>query len=174
MRRAQQGDEDAFTILIDRYDRRLLYYVRRLLNEVDEAFDVVQSTWLAAYRRLGKLRSPKAFRVWIFRIAHDQSVSALRRKGIRPASGTMDLQPVEVMDGHLQPVEEALENAQLVHHALPQISLEHRQVLTLRFLEDMTLEEISEVLDCPAGTIKSRLHYAKLALRCRIEELLND
>jgi RNA polymerase sigma-70 factor (ECF subfamily) len=68
----------------------------------------------------------------------------------------------------------AFDNAELVHRALEDLSVDHRRVLALRFLEEMSIEEIAEVVGCSAGTVKSRLHYAKLALRRRIEELLND
>jgi RNA polymerase sigma-70 factor (ECF subfamily) len=169
---AQSGDKDAFATLIDRYDRRLLYYVRRLLGEAEMALDVMQLTWLQVYRRLASLRSPQAFRVWLFRIAHDQAVSELRRQGLRPVR--LDREGEEFTDACQEACSETLENAELIHRALAIISLEHRQVLTLRFLEGMTVDEIAEVTRIPAGTVKSRLHYARLAIRSRIEELSND
>jgi RNA polymerase sigma-70 factor (ECF subfamily) len=70
--------------------------------------------------------------------------------------------------------EAAFENAELVHLALHGLSVDHRRALTLRFLEDMTIEEIAEVIGCRSGTVKSRLHYAKIALRRRIEELTDE
>lgn len=166
---AQYGDHNAFAMLIDRYDRRLVYFVRRLLGDSDATIDVMQSTWLQVHRRLRGLRAPQAFRVWLFRIAHDQAVSELRRKRLRPTR--IDMESEEVADTRHESPGEYLENAELVHHALAYLSLEHRQVLTLRFLEDMTVEEIAEVTRLPAGTVKSRLHYARLAIRTQIEEL---
>ena len=172
MGRAQRGDEDAFAALIDRFDRRLLYYVRRLMNEEDGAFDVVQSTWLAAYRRLDRHRSPNAFRVWLFRIAHDQAVSVLRRKGL-PITST-DSQPIEPSDEQKHSVEGVVQNAQLVHKALGRLSFEHRQILTLRFLEDMTIEEIAAVTCIPVGTVKSRLHYRTVLVRLMLKSTSVD
>lgn len=166
---AQYGDHNAFAMLIDLYDRRLVYYVRRLLGDSDAAVDVMQSTWLQVHQQLKGLRAPQAFRVWLFRIAHDQAVSELRRKGLRPTR--IDMESAAVASTHHESPGEYLENAELVHRALACISLEHRQVLTLRFLEDMTVEEIAEVTRIPAGTVKSRLHYARLAIRTQIEEL---
>lgn len=171
VRLAQQGDDEAFAQLINRYDRRLLYYVRRLLAETDSAFDVMQSTWLVVHRRLISLRSPEAFRVWLYRIAHDQAVSELRRKGLRPVA--MEQQPKDLPDDQQEQASDSFENAELVHRAITTLSFEHRQVLTLRFLEEMTVEEIAEITEIPAGTVKSRLHYAKLAIRKCIEELLH-
>lgn len=172
---AQQGDRDAFSRLLDWYDRRLFYFVRRILGETDGALDILQSVWMTVHRRVGMLQSPGAFRVWLYRIAHDQAVSELRRRSKRPVLFE-DAAIVEQAEGAsaAEAAETAFDNAELVHRALQDLSVDHRRVLTLRFLEDMSIEEIAEVVGCNPGTVKSRLHYAKLALRRRIEELLND
>lgn len=168
---AQQGDCEAFRMLVDLYDRRLLYFVRRILGETDGALDVLQSVWLVVHQKLWKLQSATAFRVWLYRIAHDQAVTELRRKTKRPtlSEDTPTSQPMDPA----REDDSAFENAELVHTALLGLSVDHRRVLTLRFLEDMPIEEIAEVVGCGPGTVKSRLHYAKMALRHRIEELLN-
>lgn len=168
---AQQGDRAVFSRLVDRYDRRLLYFIRRILGDTDGALDVLQSVWLMVYRKLHKLQSPDAFRVWLYRIAHDQAITELRRKLKRP----MPVDDVEI----LQAVDDesddfaAFDNAEMVHKALHDLSVDHRRVLTLRFLEEMSIEEIAQVVGQNPGTVKSRLHYAKHALRRRIEVLTN-
>jgi RNA polymerase sigma-70 factor (ECF subfamily) len=170
--RAQRGDLEAFRRLVDSYDRRLLYFVRRILGETDGALDILQSVWLIVHRKLGELQSTNAFRVWLYRLAHDQAVTEIRRRDKRPRS-------FEEIDA-CQPLDTtgdegaAFDDAELVHVALEYLSVDHRRVLTLRFLEDMPVEEIAEVVGCSPGTVKSRLHYAKMALRRRIEELLDD
>ena len=169
---AQTGDRDAFSSLIDLYDKRLFYFIRRIVGDTEESFDVLQSVWLQVHRNLGGLSSPNAFRVWIYRIAHSKAVAELRRRTRRPI-------PVENIE-HERPAagadddSEAFDNAELVHVALQDLSKDHARVLTLRFLEDMTTEDIAEVIDCNPGTVKSRLHYAKRALRRRIGELMDD
>lgn len=168
---AQHGDHGAFELLVERYDRQLLYYVRRLLKDDDAAFDVLQATWLQVVRKLASLRSPAAFRVWLFRIAHDQAVSQLLREGRQPVLGAED--PAEIADTQQQATDERFINAELVHRALNDISFEHRQVLTLQFLEELSVDEIAAVTGLPQGTVKSRLHYARVALRTRIEEMEN-
>lgn len=165
---AQRGDGEAFRALVEMYDRRLLYFIRRMLNETDEAFDVLQGVWLRVHRNLRTLKSPRAFRVWLCRIAHDQALSALRRRSRRPVV-LEDLPPGDVPDDNRP--EASFDAADLVHAALGSLSVDHRRVLTLRFLEDMSIEEIAGVLECSAGTVKSRLHYARAALRRRIEEI---
>jgi len=173
VRHAQSANHDAFALLVERYDRRLLYFVRRLLgdSQSDSAFDVLQSIWLKVHRRLPGLRAPEAFRVWLFRIAHDQAISELRRKGLRPVA--LDQETDGFPNTQPDTSHEDLENSELVHRALGEISLVHRQVLTLRFLEEMSVEEIADVIGIPAGTVKSRLHYARLALGACIKELEN-
>ena len=157
---AQQGDGEAFRSLVERYDRRLLYFIRRILDESEEAFDVLQEVWLRVHRDLGSLRSPHAFRVWLYRLAHDRAISAMRRN--RRAIPLEDLPPSEVPAADLP--DSIFEAADLVHVALTSLSLDHRRVLTLRFLEGMSIQEIAAVMQCGAGTVKSRLHYAKAAL----------
>ena len=164
--KAQRGDRTAFGALIEQYDRRLLYFVRRMLDDPDEAFDVLQRIWLQVFRKLPRLHAPQAFRVWLYRIAHDQAISSLRKKRVQISIEDLPLNGVPD-DG---PGEAAFETAEALHVALQSLSVDHRRVLTLRFLEDMSIEEIASVLDCSAGTIKSRLHYARAALRQRIEE----
>jgi RNA polymerase sigma-70 factor (ECF subfamily) len=168
---AQRGNRDAFRRLVDRYDRRLLYFVRRILGESDGSFDVLQSIWLTVHRRLKGLRAPDAFRVWLYRIAHDQAVTELRRRARRPFLFE-DVDAPEICE-EATSEEVAFEDAELIHAAIQKLSIDHRRVLTLHFLEEMPIEEIAEVIGCPLGTVKSRIHYAKLALRRRIEELID-
>ena len=169
--RAQQGDRDAFANLVDTYDRRLLYFIRRLIGETDEASDVVQSVWLQVHRSLRKLKSPRAFRVWLYRIAHAQAMTLLRQR----MSAEELFETLEDLDVPTDSQEFAIsENAELIHLALQDLSVVHRRVLVLRFLEDMTIEEIAQVLECRSGTVKSRLYYARVSLRQRIKEMNHD
>lgn len=166
---AQTGDRGAFSQLVDAYDRRLLYFVRRILGEEDAAFDVLQTVWLTVHRKLRGLQSANAFRVWLYRIAHDQAVSELRRRSRRP----LPIEEVEIGDDSQDEnsSESIFDNAELVHVGLQRLSVDQRRILTLRFLEDMQVKEIAEVLGCHDGTVKSRLHHARRALRRQIEEI---
>lgn len=167
---AQQGDRAALSRLIDVYDRRLLYFIRRIVGD-DEALDVLQSVWLAVHRKLRGLKSADAFRVWLYRIAHDRAITQLRRKVRTPlAVDDLTFVPSAVDES----AGDDFDNAELVHRALGDLSVDHRRVLTLRFLEEMSIDEIAQVIEEPAGTVKSRLHYAKRALRRRIEELTHE
>ena len=168
--RAQQGDRDALSKLVDLYDQRLLYFIHRILGESDGALDILQTVWLTVHRKLRTLKSPEAFRVWLYRITHDRAVDELRKKSKRPV-GIEDIEALPELNVDANIDETSFDNAELVHVSLNRLSSHHRRVLTLRFLEGMTVDEIAKVIGCKAGTVKSRLHYAKHALRCQIEEI---
>jgi RNA polymerase sigma-70 factor, ECF subfamily len=169
--RARRGDVDAFNRLIDLYDRRLLYFILRFVPDGETALDVLQDVWLILFRRLPRLRAPEAFRVWLYQVAHDRVIDLLRRRR-REAQAHEVLRNglVDYEDGP----EERLEQVELVHHALDRLSPEHREVLLLRFLEGLSLEETAATLRLPQGTVKSRLHYARLALRRQVETIDHD
>jgi RNA polymerase sigma-70 factor (ECF subfamily) len=169
--RARDGDQAAFARLVEVYDRRLLYFVLRFLPDADRALDVLQDVWLTLFRRLPGLRAPEAFRVWLYQIAHDRVVDVVRRERRQEAL-------VEELGHECNGVAEgpalSLEQAEFVHHALDLLRPEHREVLLLRFLEDLSIQEMADTLRLSIGTVKSRLHYARLALRREMEELVRD
>ena len=169
---AQRGDREAFSSLCDLYDRRLLYFIRRILGDSDSPLDVLQCVWLTVHRKLKNLKSPDAFRVWLYRIAHDAAVTELRKTS--RYSRTLEEIPAVPWMESANVSETAFDNAELIHLAMQVLTIDHRRVLTLHFLEHMTIEEIAEVIGCSSGTVKSRLYYAKIALRESIEGLSNE
>jgi RNA polymerase sigma-70 factor (ECF subfamily) len=170
--RAQAGDRAAFGQLVSRYQERLMYYVHRLIEDRHQSQDVLQEIWLDVFRKLGQLRSPAAFRVWLYRCAHSRSIHHLRRR--RSDSHVNDPQALPEDAADCWNELALLENVELVHSSLEKLSPEHREVMVLRFLEGMDVKEIAEVVECNEGTAKSRLHYAKVALRRIIEEERGD
>ncbi|WLD13035.1 RNA polymerase sigma factor [Planctellipticum variicoloris] len=168
--RARQGDRQAFQLLVEKYDRRLLYFVRRFERDSDRASDLVQDIWLTVFCKIGRLELPEAFRTWLYRIAHAKAVATIRRDMRRVPKESSHDSKVATGDAGASC---RLDDADLVHRALERLSSDHREILVLRFLEQMTLEEISDVLACPSGTVKSRLHYAKEAMRRAVEEFEN-
>lgn len=164
---AQTRDLEAFQELVSRYQGRLTYYIRRMLDCTHESEDVVQEVWIVVHRRLPTLEAPAAFRVWLFKIAHDVAVSWLRRLSRFPKPIPEDQEPGDSLEAWDE--FEAIANAELVHRTLESLSHEHREVLTLRFLEQLELNDIAKVVGCSLGTVKSRMHYAKKALRKQIK-----
>jgi RNA polymerase sigma-70 factor, ECF subfamily len=164
--RCQTGDESAFAEIVSRFQPRLSYFVRKLLNDAHLADDVLQNVWLDVFRGLKSLRNPAAFSTWAYRIARDH-VYRLHRK--------RRLNTVALNDGDMANATDEvnhfrLEDVAKIHTSLNQLSVEHREVLVLRFLEELNYEEIAEITSSEIGTVKSRLHYAKRALKQFLEK----
>jgi RNA polymerase sigma-70 factor (ECF subfamily) len=167
--RAQMGSRDAYAELVQRYDARLLFYLRRLLGRVADAEDVRQDVWLTVVRKLKTLEDPAAFRAWLYRIARHRGISWLRRRHLEVPlheAGAVEEPAVE------SEIDETSgfspEEASAVLAALDTLSPRHREILALRFLGQLTYDEIACVLDCSIGTVRSRIHYAKAALRASL------
>jgi RNA polymerase sigma-70 factor, ECF subfamily len=167
---AQQGEPEAFRWLVDRYEQRLLYFIRRSVADTDRALDVLQEVWITVFRRIAALRAPEAFRVWLYRIARDRTIDHVRgdRRHKETAAESMDEAAAEAPD-NWEGIER-VENAELIHRLLDKLTPAHREIVTLRFLEQMALDDIAAVVGCPTGTVKSRLHYALRRLQDGIEE----
>lgn len=167
--RCQAGDEAAFAELVERYQPRLRYYLRKMLIGSPAAEDAAQDVWYDVVRAVPRLTNPGAFRAWLYRIARDRAWRVLRRRP--PPHRPLD--DVEVAANGV--VDEfTAEDVARVHAALDQLAPEHREVVVLRYIEDMTYDEIASVAGCPVGTVRSRLHHAKRALRRVLEGINNE
>ncbi len=164
--RAQLGDKLALERLIQRYHAPLKYYVRRMVRENSRADDVLQEIWLTVLRQLRKLARPEAFRSWLYGIARNKSLQAMRI--VHRQHALPEEVPVNEDDETESDFSE--EHAANLHTALGTLSIEHRDVLMLRFLEEMSYEEVAATTGCTAGTVKSRIYYAKRALRRALED----
>ena len=158
--RAQSGDDAAFAELVERYSPKLRYFLRKLLSSADGAEDALQDVWLAVLRHLPRLDAPAALRTWLYRIARDRAFARLRKRKLVQ----QPLAEAELVDCQEDEVSLSPDEAAAVHAALDQLPAEQREVLVLRFLEDLSYEEIARVIGCQIGTVRSRLHYGKRAL----------
>lgn len=159
----RQGRPEAFAELVREMERPLLYYLTKLLGDDQRAPDVLQEVWLQAVRTIGRLENPRRLRPWLYRIAHGLVVDRIRRDASRARIERERALPADaVEDPFAEPF--AAEDAAAVHRALDRIDVKHREVLVLHFLEDMPLADIAAVVDCPVGTVKSRVFHAKRAL----------
>ena len=165
--RCQRGEKEAFEELIRHWERPLLYYLRRLGNEEQDAWDILQETWMKVIRHISQLRDGQRLSSWLYRIARN---TAFRQRKIRERFQTgMDengatFESPEDSD----PIQ--CEDARKVHQGLLQLSPPHREILTLFFLEELSIDEIAEIIEVPPGTVKSRLYYAKQSLRAILEQ----
>ena len=167
--RARLGDAKAFETLVHDCTPRLLWFVRKLGLPDKDADDVLQETWLIAWSKLNRLRSCRLFRSWLYGITRNKAMQQL-------ATGKVREVPVADMDPLDEPPEESFfERYQpQLNQALEQMSLTHREILALRFIEGMTYEELAQTTGATLGTVKSRLHNAKHTLRRQLEALTND
>lgn len=179
--RLRGGDVEAVTAVMERYQHRLYRYLLRLLREPATAEDVFQQTWVKVMERIRSFDPNRSFEGWLFALAHNLAIDYLRR--YRPESIDEPLPTgdsrVELIPGSGPDALEHLlaqERAAILVRALDHLPLAFREVLTLRFEEDMRLEEIATVLDLPLGTVKTRLHRALKHLRRTLQmksEILN-
>jgi RNA polymerase sigma-70 factor (ECF subfamily) len=159
--RCQLGDREAFAELVARCQPTLRAYLHKLLASGHNADDVAQEVWMDVFRGLPRLTDPGAFGPWLYRIAHNRAYRVLRRRP-EPVSAIGDIEPADDAEPE---TEFTVEDAQAVHAAIDKLPSEHREVLLLKFMEDMSYEEIAGVVGCPVGTVRSRIHNAKRQLR---------
>jgi RNA polymerase sigma factor (sigma-70 family) len=165
--RCRQGQRDALEELVRTWERPLCYYLRRLVDGEQEAGQVLQETWVNVLRGLPGLRLPDRLAVWLYSIARRTAMSHLRGKYSQQA---LELHETDLPDVESSGPDPGFDNAEQVHYGLSRLSLIQREVLTLFFLQDLSLEQIASVLEIPIGTVKSRLHHAKQALKAVLEE----
>jgi RNA polymerase sigma-70 factor (ECF subfamily) len=164
--RHRSGDGAALAELVSLWERPLLYYLRRLLDSEPDAWDALQESWLRALSELPRLRDDRAFPAWLYTIARRVALRARQRA--RPDAalpGDDDpAAPIDEPDAPLLAVD-PLD----IHRALAALSLAHRDVLTLHFLEGFSVAEIATITRVPEGTVKSRLFHARGALKRLLE-----
>jgi RNA polymerase sigma-70 factor (ECF subfamily) len=164
--RSQIGDELAFQELLTLYGPHLLLFTRKMMQTSPHlAEDVTQEIWLAIYKGLPGLLDISKFRPWAFRIARDRIYREYRRRKIT-------VEPLE--ERHVEELPEtdgaiADVDVEELHRGLDAISPEHREVLMLCFFEELSYEEIASVTGSTLGTVRSRIHYAKRALKIALE-----
>jgi RNA polymerase sigma-70 factor (ECF subfamily) len=160
--RSQLGDETAFEGLLELHGPRLLLFAQRMMQSSPESVaDVTQEIWVAIYRALPRLLDASKFRPWAFRIARDRIYREYRRR-------KLPVQPAD--EAQLAGVPEsagpdATIDREELHRCLELISPEHREALVLRFFEEMSYEDIARATGSSVGTVRSRIHYAKEALK---------
>jgi RNA polymerase sigma-70 factor, ECF subfamily len=161
LRRCHAGDQEALEELVRLWEVRLFYYVRRLVASEADAWDVLQATWVRVVKGIRGVRDPEKFTGWIYRVARNAALS--HRASLLARERWVDR---EVDTEMLTGVEkrEAEWSAEDVHAGMEKLAVHHREVLTLFFLEDLTIGEMAQVLDVSQGTVKSRLFYGKRAL----------
>lgn len=151
---ARRGRVEAYNLLVSRWEKRVFNYLLRLVNDREDAMDLSQDAFLKAYQNLAKLDDPSRFGPWLYRIAHNEAYSMLRRN--RPEE-ELDANPALAESGaRTFPMEMSL----AVRGALHRLSAEQREAVVLKIYQGFKFEEMSEILSCPVSTVKSRLYTA--------------
>ncbi len=164
--KARRGDVEAFNLLVSRWEKRVFNYLLRLLANREDALDVSQDVFLKAYQNLPKLGDADKFAGWLFRIAHNEAFSLLRRKRPEtelPAESHVDLRRSD-SGNRLLPLELSL----AVESALKSLNADQRETVLLKVYQGFKFDEIAEILECPVSTVKSRLYTALELLKAAL------
>ncbi len=162
--RARRGDVDAYNVLVSRWERRVFSYLVRSVGDREEALDLSQDTFLKAYRGLRSLENVERFPQWLFRIAHNETVSWRRKK--RPeASDDETLERAVSPLATAPPRQHQAELAAAVGQALERLPAEQREAVVLKVYEGFKFDEIAEITGCPVSTVKSRVYKGFEALK---------
>jgi len=169
VKRALQ-DKEQFGVLMDRYEAKLRRYIARLgVRNPDDQLDVLQDIFLKVYRNLNGFDPKLKFSSWIYRIAHNEAISAYRKKNVRP-EGHLVADSEEILSfvsGSLEAADAAFDktiNADEVNAALLKLDPKYREVLLLRFFEHKEYDEISDILQIPIGSVGTLIHRGKKQL----------
>ncbi len=180
--RVQQGDKKAFDLLVLKYQLRLSKLVARFLRNQSDVPDVVQEAFIKAYRALPNFRGESAFYTWIYRIAINTAKNHLVSMSRKSSPGSIDVQDAEDygasewLKEYSSPEREALatELESTVHQSMSDLPADLREAITLREIEGLSYEDIAQIMDCPIGTVRSRIFRAREAIDEKIAPLLDS
>jgi RNA polymerase sigma-70 factor (ECF subfamily) len=178
--RAQRGDKTAFELLVRKYQHRVAKLVARYVRDRGEVEDVTQETFIKAYRAISGFRGDSAFYTWLYRIAVNTAKNFLESQGRRPPGTDLDADSAEAL-AQGEPLRDVAtperhlltdEIANTVRHAINALPADLRMAITLREIEGLSYEEIAEVMECPIGTVRSRIFRAREAIDSELKPLL--
>jgi RNA polymerase sigma-70 factor (ECF subfamily) len=172
VRRARAGSDEAFNVLVRRWERKIYSHLAHLTARPDDAFDLCQEVFVSAYTRLGQLRDPERFGPWLFQIAHNTAHSYFRRRheaGPEPTDGIQFSGPstVRLANGT---VLERPETKLLVEKLLAALAFEQREAIILKVYGGFKFEQIAEIQDCPLSTVKTRVYGGLEQLKKLLEK----
>ncbi|MFD0726338.1 RNA polymerase sigma factor RpoE [Lysobacter brunescens] len=181
VRRVQRGDSAAFDLLVRKYQNRVVALIGRYIHDWSECQDVAQETFLRAYRALGNFRGDAQFSTWLHRIAVNTAKNHLVAHKRRPPGEDIDIDDAEQFESALRlrdndtPERELMrqEMEQTVMSAVDALPEELRAAITLREVEGMSYEEIAQRMQCPIGTVRSRIFRARDAIDARLRPLMD-
>jgi RNA polymerase sigma-70 factor (ECF subfamily) len=179
--RVQKGDKRAFDLLVLKYQYKLQAIVGRFIRDTDEVADVTQEAFIKAYKALPRFRGDSQFYTWLYRIAINTAKNYLVSKSRRPANTDIDVEDAEQFSNNDKLIDDASpessmmtdELAAIIKSALSSLPEDLRTALTLREFEGMSYEDIAAVMNCPVGTVRSRIFRAREFLDERVLSMTN-
>jgi len=180
--RVQQGDKHAFDVLVLKYQVRVMKLIARFMRNPDDVQDVAQEAFIKAYRALKNFRGDSAFYTWLYRIAINTAKNHLVAAKRRATDSAVDAQEAEQYDNgdwlreYGTPERELLasEIKQVIHDTISALPGDLKEAITLREMEGLSYEEIATVMDCPIGTVRSRIFRAREAIDQQLKPLLDQ
>lgn len=179
--RVQRGDKKAFDLLVLKYQQKVANLVSRYVRDPSETLDVTQEAFIKAYRAIPNFRLESAFYTWLYRIAINTAKNYLVAQKRRPPGSDIDAETAEQLDvgvrlkEHATPENLLLEQeiAATIKQAIEELPEDLRTAITLRELEGLSYEEIARAMDCPVGTVRSRIFRARAAIDAKLQPLLS-
>lgn len=180
--RVQRGEREAFDLLVLKYQHKLAKLISRYVRDPSDVYDVAQDSFLKAYRALPGFRGDSAFYTWLYRIAINTAKNHLAAQSRRMVEANVDISDAEQFEGnsdlkdHATPERMALrdEIQAAIVDVIQQLPEDLRVAITLREIDGMSYEEIADTMDCPIGTVRSRIFRAREAINKRIDPLMSD
>lgn len=180
VRRVQHGDKKAFDVLVRKYQQKIVKLISRYVRDQDEVLDVAQETFIKAYRALAKFRGDSAFYTWLYRIAINTAKNHLVAQSRRPPDTDIDAEDAVQFDGDSKLRETDLpeqlvhrdEVERVIYETIEELPQDLRTAITLREFEGLSYEEIAQAMDCPIGTVRSRIFRAREAIEQKLKPLL--
>jgi len=179
--RVQQGDKRAFDLLVLKYQHRVMKLIARLVRNADDVQDVAQEAFIKAYRALKNFRGDSAFYTWLYRIAINTAKNHLVASGRRATDSAVDAQDAEQYESgdwlreYGTPEKELLANEinDVIKNCISELPDDLKEAITLREMEGLSYEDIAAVMDCPIGTVRSRIFRAREAIDAQLKPLLD-
>ena len=179
--RVQKGDTRAFDLLVLKYQHRIFGLVSRYIRDADEVQDVAQEAFIKAYRALPNFRGESAFYTWLYRIAINTAKNYLVARARRPPGTDVELDDVEYLEngGNLRDIESpenllfGAELKAVVDRAIGALPEDLRTAITLREFDGLSYEDIADIMDCPVGTVRSRIFRAREAIDTMVRKQMN-